>query len=87
MKPELLFLKTTPEHIVTVKFVLESYEGLGIVRTLNAEKGEIVIIAPADSRADLIALIENLKSSFDLRIIPPLTEHAKDWLVEEFLNN
>ena len=87
MNSELIFLKLAPEHIVTIKFILESYEGLAVVRTLNADKGEIVIIAPTDSLPDLLALIEDLKKDLRLSIIPPPSDVSNDWLVAEFLQN
>ena len=87
MNSELIFLKLAPEHIVTIKFILESYEGLGVVRTLNAEKGEIVFLAPSDSHADLLELVESLKEDLGLRIIPMPTDLTNDWLISEFVNN
>ena len=39
-----LFLKVAPQEIVFIKHILESYEELAVVRTLNADRGEIVAL-------------------------------------------
>lgn len=82
---ELVFIKLPPEHIVTIKFILESYEGLGIVRTLNAERGRLVIIAPADSMQTLHELLKSLEKEISLEILSNMPPEARtDWLMKEY---
>ena len=83
---EMIFIKLPPEHIVTIKFLLESYEGLGIIRTLNAERGRLVIIAPPDSMQTLHELLKSLQNELSLEIMDTIPSEARaDWLVKEYL--
>jgi len=83
---ELIFFKLPPEHIVTIKFIMESYEGLGIVRTLSAERGRLVIIAPQDSMQTLRELLKSLEKELSLEIMDTIPSEAHiDWLVKEYL--
>ena len=82
---ELVFIKLPPEHIVTIKFIMESYEGLGIIRTLNAERGRLVIIAPSDSMQTLHELLHSLKGEISLEILDTIPPETKtDWLMREY---
>ena len=56
-----LILKIAPERIVYFSSLMSCYEGLGIVRTLDKEKGIIEVITTDDSLVDLIPLIKSLK--------------------------
>ncbi|MFN8390072.1 MAG: DUF4911 domain-containing protein [Bdellovibrionota bacterium] len=78
-----IFIKIAPEDIVWLKSILESYEDLGIIRTLNKEKGEIVILALADTEAELMGLLDSLKKDTDFRIIPAPEGLCEDWLLTE----
>ena len=87
MDSELIFLKLPPENIVYIKFILESYEGIGLVRTLNADKGEMVVIVPSNSVMPFNELIKSLESDLSVRIIPMPSTADQDWLVAEYLQN
>ena len=77
-----IFLRLPPEHIAEFKFLLESYDELGILRTLNPERGEVVILAIPDSLATLHELLGTLKEELNLEIIPPPPSLETDWLVK-----
>jgi hypothetical protein len=87
MYQELIFIKLPPEHIVTIKFILESYEGLGIIRTLNAERGRLVLIAPGDSMQTLKGLLKSLKNEIFVEEIDIPPEANSDWLMYEYFHN
>ncbi|MDR2337539.1 MAG: DUF4911 domain-containing protein [Deltaproteobacteria bacterium] len=87
MYQELIFIKLPPEHIVTMKFILESYEGLGIIRTLNAERGRLVIIAPSDSMQTLKGLLKSLKNEIFVEEIDAPPEISSDWLMNEYFSD
>ncbi len=80
-----VFIKIAPEDIVYLKSVLESYEELGIIRTLNRLTGEIVILALKDTEKELLELLEALKAEIDFRIVPPPDIPSEDWLLAEYL--
>lgn len=74
-----IYLKLPQKNIVFFKFVLESYEGLGVIRTLNPETGEIVIFTTEHTKKDLLELIESLKSELQIE------EQQKNFLLQTLL--
>ena len=79
-----VFLRVPPEHIVFLKFILEGHEGIGIVRTLNAERADIVILALTDTVQDLHDLLDSLKPKLQFEIITPdPASLSDDWLLAE----
>ena len=84
MDQELIFIKLPPEQIVSIQLILESYEGLGIVRTLNAYRGVLVIIAPSDSMQILRELLSSLKQEFAVEEVEPPCDLASDWLLQDY---
>ena len=78
-----VFLKLPPRNIVSLKFTLESYEGLGIVRTLNAEKGEVVVLALRDTLETVHHVLSELEQQLQARTIPRPENLQGDWLLRE----
>lgn len=57
------FFRLDISEIAYVKFIIESYEGIAIQRTLNAKRGEIEIMTP-DSNADVLdGILLDLKTT------------------------
>lgn len=80
-----IFLKLPPQKIVYLKFILESYEGLGELRTLNSNSGEVVILAIRETKENLDQLLNSLKQELSLcQILPPYSMKG-DWLLSEEL--
>ena len=52
MKSYEFFIKTERKHIDFLNKVFEAYEAVGIVRTLNANAGEIKIITLENNKDD-----------------------------------
>ncbi len=82
-----VYLKIAPENIVLVKSIIESYDDLGILRTLDADRGEIVVLAVSDTLSTLNALLESIKDEVGFEIIPPPPSLEKDWLMADFLSS
>ena len=78
-----LFLKLPPQNIVELKFTLESYEGIGILRTINPQTGEVVILAVEDSAVELRAIIDSVSVRLELREIPAPENLDEDWLLDQ----
>lgn len=76
-----VFLKLPTERIVLLKCLLESYEGLAEIRTLDRDKGEIVLLALPDTEATLKAVLEAEQAALGFRYIPPPPSLANDWLL------
>lgn len=80
-----VFLKLPPQEIVFIRGILESYEGVAEVRTLNADTGIIVALALIDTAEDVRAIIADVAANgLDIREIPPPAEVKGDWLLEEY---
>ncbi len=62
MKSYEFFIKTERKHIDFLNKVFEAYEGVGIVRTLNANAGEIKIITLENNKEDIENIISDLRN-------------------------
>jgi hypothetical protein len=74
-------LRIRREDIALLKFVLESYEGVGIVRTIDRKKATAVVLAMPDLVSHVWAVLESLREHMDWYEIPPPAEQD-DWLMQ-----
>jgi len=77
-----IYLRIQRQDIALIKFVLESYEGLGIMRTIDRKKATVVVLAMPDFIDDVRAVLESLREHMDWHEIPPPTEQD-DWLMQK----
>jgi hypothetical protein len=56
-----IYLETLPEHIAYVKFIFESYEEVGIIRTVDRKKAIIVLLAMNDFLDTARKILESIK--------------------------
>ena len=80
-----IFLKLPPDNIVTLKFTLESYEGLGILRTINPQTGEVVVLALQDTVQTVEELIDSVADELSLRRVAAPENANADWLMDTIL--
>ena len=91
-----IYFEVRTEDIAYVKFVIESYEGVGLIRTVlrQAQQGEgnrtlerkkalIVVLLVADFLDDGRALLASLQREIPLTEIPRPAEVGDDWLMTE----
>lgn len=78
-----IYLEIAPEHIAYVKFIFESYEEVGIIRTVDRKKSIIVLLAMPDFFAAAEAIIESLKNDIPLAVIPRPADLSDDWFMVE----
>jgi hypothetical protein len=83
MKLHEIYFSIRPQDIAYVKFVLESYDGVGIIRTVDRKKAIIVALVVEDFLATARALFDSLKSEIEIAEIPRPTEIGDDWLMQE----
>jgi len=77
-----IFLCVRRPDIAYIKFIVESYEGVGIVRTIDPHAAIIVIlVAPdfAELARDIVAAIKDQVPCVE---IPRPPEAASDWLLQ-----
>ena len=83
-----VFLKLLPKNIVYLKAVLESYDEIGILRTLNKDTGEVVILAVSDLKSELDDLLEGISAELEFTIQESplnwdeMNDKMGDWLVD-----
>lgn len=76
-------LKVDPRRIVDIKCTIESYEGIGIVRTLDPETGVIVILALEDTASAIAGVIDSFRQQFEMLELPLPSSYDDDWLLAE----
>lgn len=60
MKSYEYFIQTERKHIDFINKIMEAYEGIGVVRTLDANRGLIKFITIDTAKKDLDAIIADL---------------------------
>ncbi|MGH7816432.1 MAG: DUF4911 domain-containing protein [Candidatus Binatia bacterium] len=78
-----IYLEIPPEHIAYVKFIFESYEEVGIIRTVERKKAIIVLLAMNDFLATARQILDSLAQEIPLVEIPRPADIADDWLMAE----
>ena len=82
-----IYFTIRPEDIAYVKFVLESYDGVGIIRTVDRRKAIIVALVVEDFLAAARALFAALKDEVAIAEIPRPADIGDDWLMQELSND
>jgi hypothetical protein len=78
-----IYLAIRPEDIAYVKFIFESYEGVGIVRTVERKKAVIVLLVVQDFAPVARSILNSLKDDVPLTEIARPDEIGDDWLLKE----
>ena len=91
-----IYLEIRPEDIAYVKFIFESYEGVGIIRTVlrQAQRGEhsrtvdrkkaIIVLLVVEDFLDVArAVVACLKNEVPLAEVLRPEEIGDDWLLQE----
>lgn len=68
-----IFLRLPRRDIAYFKFVLESYEGMAVVRTENKRAGIVMLLVAPDFREEIEGLIEELGREIAIEVLhgPP----------------
>ncbi len=59
-------VKVPKKEIAYFNFLLESYEGLGISRTINPKEGILEVYVPEELEKDFLDFLEGLKGEMEL---------------------
>ena len=78
-----IYLELPSEQIAYVKFIFESYEDIGIIRTVDRKKAIIVLLAMEDFLASACAILASLENEIPLRQIARPSTVSDDWLMAE----
>jgi hypothetical protein len=87
--PELIeiYLETRPEHIAYIKFIFESYEEVGILRTVDRKQAIVVLLAMPDFLGVTRNIIDSLKNEVPLVEIARPADLGDDWLLADLAKN
>ena len=80
---EEIFLQIRPEDIAYVKFIFESYEGVGIVRTADRKKAIIALLVTPGFKETAYAVVDSLKDEVMLTEVARPQDITADWLLTE----
>ncbi len=78
-----IYLEIPPEHIAYIKFIFESYEEVGIIRTVERKKAVIVLLAMHDFFDAARQILDSLKQEIPVAEIPRPTDMTNDWFMAE----
>lgn len=78
-----IFLEIRPEDIAYVKFIFESYEGVGIIRTVDQKKAIIDLMVVDDFQETARSILASLKHEVPLRVVSRPPDIGNDWLLRE----
>ncbi len=78
-----IFFEIRPEDIAYVKFIFESYEGVGIIRTVDQKKAIIDLMVVDDFQEIARSIRASLNHEVPLREIPRPPDMGNDWLLRE----
>lgn len=80
---EVLYLRIAPADIAFIKFIFESYEEVGLIRTIDRHAAVIVLLVVPDFLPTARAILDDLRQTLDFVEVPPPTEDPDDWLMRE----
>jgi hypothetical protein len=78
-----IFLRLGPADIALAKFLFESYEEIGVVRTLDRREAIIVVLAVADFLGPCREIVAELCRMVACQQIPAPPGAGEDWLLAE----
>ena len=76
-----IYLEISPEHIAYIKFIFESYEEVGIIRTVERKKAIVVLLAMHDFLATARKILDSLKQDIPFVEIPRPADMTDDWFM------
>jgi hypothetical protein len=80
-----IYLELSAAHIAYVKFIFESYEEVGIIRTVDNEKAIIVLLAMADFLDTARNILDSIGNDIPLREIARPADMKDDWFMAELI--
>ena len=80
-----IYLELSPAHIAYVKFIFESYEEVGIIRTVDNKRAIIVLLAMHEFLDAAREILKSVESDVPLRESPRPADMKDDWFMAELL--
>jgi len=80
-----IYLELSPAHIAYIKFIFESYEEVGIIRTVDNARAVIVLLAMNDFLDAAREILKSVGNDIPMREIPRPVDMKDDWFMAELL--
>jgi hypothetical protein len=68
-----LLLQIPPQEIAYLSFIMESYEGVAVVRTIDPRKGQVELMFPPDYQDEIGEILKDLAQEFPIQEVSPAT--------------
>lgn len=78
-----VYMRVAPADIAYLKFLFESYEEIGLVRTVDRHQAIIVVLIAEDYEADARAVVAELQATLGCEILERPPPDPDDWLMAE----
>ena len=78
-----IYLEIPPENIAYIKFIFESYEEVGLIRTVERKKAIIVLLAMEDFLETAREILDSIKKDIPIVETPRPADVTDDWLMAE----
>jgi hypothetical protein len=78
-----IYLKVVPCEIGFIKSIFESYECVGIIRTIDRHRGIIVVMVPRDFADDAWEILDSIRGQMEWREVPRPENFDDDWLMRK----
>jgi hypothetical protein len=66
-----LFIQIPPREIAYLSFILESYEGVAVARTIDPHEGLVEVMVSPHLREELDAILTDLAQEFPIQEVSP----------------
>jgi pyrimidine operon attenuation protein/uracil phosphoribosyltransferase len=83
MEAREIYLQVQREDIAYIQAIFESYEGVGIIRTVDRKKGIIVLLVVDDCLTTARSILASLKNEVPFIEISRPSDIGEDWLLQE----
>jgi len=80
-----IYLELSPAHIAYIKFIFESYEEVGIIRTVDNARAIIVLLAMHDFLDAAREILQSIGNDIPMRELPRPADMKDDWFMAELL--
>ena len=75
------YVRVRPGDIAYLKYIFESYEIVGFLRTIDPKAAVVVVLAVPDFRREAEAILESVAREIPIERIPKPRDLGDDWLV------
>ena len=77
------FLRLRPEDISYVKFIFESYEVVGFLRTIDPVEAILVVLVVPDFAEITEGILPSIEREVEVERVPGPAKLGEDWLIAQ----